>query len=184
MESKKIKMFGIILAISLSIILIVFLALNIWTNTILNKNHNSQEIIIGTGKKQALLIYQPSNGDTTKNIGQEIAEKLAQDGYTVTINMPSEKTNYNINNYDLLVFGSPVYFGKFSTPLKNFMTNEKIENKNTIIFITGKFTKEHKEELEMKALLDPSNNIYTIKTNQEEVKELHKFMESVFEKLK
>ncbi|MGX7149227.1 flavodoxin family protein [Enterococcus ureasiticus] len=166
----------IIIGIVLAMLIMIFVLLNIWTGSILNKKYSFNEEIYGEGKKKALLMYQPSNGDTTKEISVHIAKLLAENDYTVIINTPGNGSSYSTDDYDLIIFGSPVYFGKVSTLLEDYVTDKHITNKNITLFVTGKFTDETKEENEMKNWFDDSNKINTIKTNKDESEKLDTFL--------
>ena len=67
--------------------------------------HKPHETIYGVGFKRALLIYQPSNRGGNRLAAQTLAEALAQAGYTVTVNHPSRRLEYDPKGYDLLIFG-------------------------------------------------------------------------------
>ena len=71
--------------------------------------HKPHETIYGVGFKRALLIYQPSNRGGNRLAAQILAEALAQAGYTVTVNHPSRRLEYDPMGYDLLIFGGAAY---------------------------------------------------------------------------
>lgn len=43
--------------------------------------------------------------------------------------------NINIDSYDTIFIGSPVWFGTYAPPINTFLTENKINNKNIGIFI-------------------------------------------------
>lgn len=174
---KILKIFGFAFIALLVIAIITFISLNLWTGSILEREHSDQENILGTGEKQALLIYQPSNGDTAETVSHEIANSLVANGYTVTINVPLKNLKYDISKYDLIVLGSPVYFGKVSPLVEDFVSNNSIDNKEVVIFVTGSVLDENKEELEMESWLNSTNNVHTIKTNKKELDNLKYFLD-------
>lgn len=95
------------------------------------------EKTVGSGAKKALLIYHPSKHKSCDNITDAIADELVQNGYTVTINKPSEKISYNVNEYDLLVYGTAVYCGQPSTPLKEFVRRSPSAEKKVLLYSVG-----------------------------------------------
>ena len=113
-------MLKIILIIIGIIFLLFMIAMILFAGfAILNKKElNPEEVIIKSKKgKKALIMYQKSMHDTATKITMAFAKELNNNGYTVTINHPSKKINYNIEDYDILAFGSAVYMGTISEPL-------------------------------------------------------------------
>lgn len=58
----------------------------------------------------------------------------------------------NLEEYDCLIMGSPVWAGRFTPPLRTFMKENKIKNKTIGLFIShngkkGKVFKKWKEEI-------------------------------------
>ena len=62
---------------------------------------------VGQGARKALLLYQPSNARRNVPQAEALAARLAEMGYAVTVNHPSEDLPYAPGDYDLLVFGTP-----------------------------------------------------------------------------
>jgi len=134
------KMLKIILII-IAVIVILFIAMIIDILRINTKELKQKEIILkGEKNKNALVLYQKSKHKTATNITNALAEELNQNGYTVTINHPSKKLNYNINDYDILAFGSAVYMGQISKPLLKYMDKISLKNKRVIVYAIGDAT--------------------------------------------
>lgn len=132
-----------IILIIVVIIVILFIAMIIFFSSYIRLNTEElkqNEIILKGGNKKALVLYQKSKHKTATNITNALAEELNQNGYTVTINHPSKKLNYNINDYDILAFGSAVYIGQISKPLLNYMDKISLKNKKVIVYAIGDAT--------------------------------------------
>jgi hypothetical protein len=159
-------------------------AVGIWVGSVvmnLNKEHNSSETITGDGLARALIIVQPSSTSTTEDISHTMADILSEKGYKVTINYPSSKLSYNLEEYDVIAFGSAVYFGKVSSVLKKYATENNIENKKIILFASG-ISPEIRMELElMSTWVNKNNRIDAIKFNSNNREYIHKFIDSCIE---
>lgn len=105
--------------------------------TSINKVYDPKEIKVEGGQKQALIIYEPSKSNLSEEVTLKIADTMKEEGYTVTINYPSDKLNYDLNKYDVIAFGSPVYCGQVSPVLKKYIENNPIENKKVIAYTIG-----------------------------------------------
>lgn len=143
----------------------------------LNQEHPSNEIILGEGKKQALIIYQPSNNETTTNVTMELARQLVEQEYRVTINYPSKALTDDLNSFDLIAFGTPVYMSKVSSLLENYVSNQYIENKSILLFATGMNLDQVDELNQMAAWFDDSNQIDAIKVGKADPALINWFLE-------
>jgi flavorubredoxin len=71
--------------------------------------------------KRALVVYQPSVSDVSSGVAHRIARGLNDGGYEVTLNNPGDFLPDDLSQYDVVVFGSPVYMGKVSDALTGYM---------------------------------------------------------------
>ena len=133
-----------------------------------NIEHDPDEVIIGSGQKQALVIYEPSKHDTTKDMTMILAETLVDEGFTVTINFPSSKLTYSWEDYDIIAFGSPVYVGEVSPVLKDYVESNPIQGKNILIYVTGMEPADTKELSKMTSWVNADNSIVSIKIAKED----------------
>lgn len=91
--------------------------------------------------RNALLVYQPAWTDITKNAAYALAESLKDKGYNVTVNYPGSFLPKDVSNYDILVFGTPIYNGKGSKLITNYLKSIKsLNGKKLILFTTGSTT--------------------------------------------
>ena len=147
--SKKISIGKIILSVVLGFVIIIGTAVFILFSTVtsMNKVHPPKEVVLGNGAKQAALIYEPSKSNLNDEVALKVADLVQNKGYKVTVNYPSKDLNYNLNDYDVIIFASPVYAGKVSPVLKEYVENNPVENKKIIAYTVGKFD-DNKKELE------------------------------------
>lgn len=108
------------------------------TNTKVNKSNEKVISLKSNSDKKALIIYQPSRTNVTSKAANVVGDTLKNLGYEVTINYPSGKLNYDISQYQVLVFGTPIYVGNHSSVLEEYMKSIKdYSGKKVLVFATG-----------------------------------------------
>lgn len=134
-----------------------------------------EEIRMGDGEKRALFLYQPSNGRHNVPLAMALAGALAERGYAVTLNHPSEQLAYDPAQYDLLVYGSPVYMGETSKALRNYIQAHPVAGKDVLLFVTGMEPEKAPELEALKLLLPDENRIHAVKVSCKEQQKLLDF---------
>lgn len=163
----------------LLIILVVMFFVSIWLKNglkVLNITHKPNEIKVGSGKKSALIIYQPTKHDTATNLTKAIANYLAENDYTVTINYPSNELNYILSEYDLIIFGSGVYLGRFSPVLSDYILRNRFKDKKVLIYTVGLRTDDLTDLNELRVMLDDANEVQGIKVSKGQEDKLKEFV--------
>lgn len=95
---------------------------------------------------KALVIYQPSWTDRTKNAADALAKSLQRKGYDVTVNYPGNFLPHNVSEYDVLAFGTPVYNSKGSPLVVNYLKSlNGLSGRKVILFTTGSTTPMEKD---------------------------------------
>ncbi|SET43576.1 flavodoxin domain-containing protein [[Clostridium] polysaccharolyticum] len=121
------KVKKIILRIAIAIIVIcggiTFLIYSVLKN---NDQRKAYAETFGSGDKKAFVMYQPSSTDVMKNITDNYVRGLVDAGYTVDVTYPDLEKEYDVSQYDLVSYGSPVYGGKALDIMKKCV--EKITN--------------------------------------------------------
>lgn len=84
--------------------------------------------------------------------------------------------NYNLNDYDVIVFGSPVYAGQVSKVLENYIKDNPIENKKVIVYSVGSNSKEKNEVDNLKSFVGSKNEIYGGKYTKDTEEEFYNFI--------
>lgn len=129
----------------------------------------------GTGERRALVLFQPSNHGGNVPITLAMAEALVEEGYTVTVNYPSELVPYDLEDYDALLFGTNVYVGETAQPLKKYLTSHKFSGKKVVLFVTGRLTEQPELET-LKKLVPDGNEVHAIKVRPTEQQRLIDFV--------
>lgn len=133
-----------------------------------------EEVVYGEGEKRALLLYQPSNGRHNVPLATALAKWVAEKGYTVTVNYPSEQLTYDPADYDLLIYGSAVYMGETSKALRNYIQAHPVTGKNVVLFVTGMDGKTPELEA-LKLMLPDDNRVFGVKVAAKETQKLLDF---------
>ncbi|MCH5225961.1 MAG: hypothetical protein J1D77_08155 [Muribaculaceae bacterium] len=108
--------------------------------------------------KKALVLYY-SQGGTTKVVAEELEKRLGADIDSVvpvepydpdydstiqrwqqelkdSIKVAIKPINVNINDYDTIFIGSPIWGGVFSSPMQSFLIDNDLEGKTLVTFAT------------------------------------------------
>jgi len=103
-------------------------------------------------KMKNLVVYYSRSGNT-ETVAQVISNMVDGDlkkvelqnkisfgwaGFTSSLGLNGKikPINFDINDYDNIFIGCPVWAGKSSTPINTFLNNMNFTNKNIFIFIT------------------------------------------------
>lgn len=172
-----------IVLIGIGILIVVLIVTAMIVFSIVNKANNKvyepKEVVYkGHLDKKALILYQPSKGDTTENITKVVAKELNALGYIVVVNYPSENLTYNLNDYDVIAFGSPVYMGQTSKPLSQYIKDNKFTEKKVLIYLTGSSIEEMAELNKVEENLQKGNNVYKIKVSKDQEEKIKEFVTS------
>lgn len=102
----------------------------------------------GKSVGKALVIYQPAWTHITQNAAAALAESLKEKGYDVTVNYPGSFLPHDVSNYDVLVFGTPIYNSKGSPLVVKYLKSLKgLSGKKVILFTTGSTTPMEKDRV-------------------------------------
>lgn len=167
----------IIAVVVFLLLIIVLLQLKKYLD-IVDKEFKPNEKIIGDkeNKNKALVLYSPSLHDSVDVVKTYIVEKLHDKGYTVFSNFPSTEFRYNLDEFGVVCFISPVYMRKVSSQLSEVMVSSDFKGKKVLIVSVGK-EMSVKEELEyMKNLLNKDNEFNLLKTTKEEKRKIEDFV--------
>lgn len=74
----------------------------------------------------ALVVYQPSRTVFSEEVATDIAKGLNDTGYHVVVTTPNDKLTKDLSQYQVVVFGTPIYMGQCSSSLKTYINS--IEN--------------------------------------------------------
>ena len=122
------------------VIIVSLIGFLIWisrTNKIQNKD-NPVEYVIENPDKKAIVIYQKGRTDYPLEVADYIADKLSNDGYQVLVNHPGDFLPTDLSEYDLIMFGTPVYASTVSSVLETYIKSvTNFGDAKVIYYITG-----------------------------------------------
>lgn len=129
------------IGIGIGSIILVFILLVVSVTGYNNAYKGSETKVVKSKSAEigkALLVYQPSKSGASTTIAEQISEGLSESGYEVTITYPGKHMDFDGNKYDIVGFGTPVFFGKPSSILANALHEmQALENKTVFIYSVG-----------------------------------------------
>lgn len=165
----------------LLIVLIILLIIMLWFASFINMNNKflipkEEKYGIDKGLK-ALIIYQPSKHGTLYKMVMVAVDVFVKNGYEVTINYPNKGVTYNMSDYDIILFGSPIYCGSVSKSLLFYLEHCIFSNNKVGVFLTGvtEWMDTDFEEID-KNIDDSKNEVLRIKLNKDDEADMRKFV--------
>jgi len=121
----------------------------------------------GTSVENALVIYSPGVTGAAKKAATEIANDLKSKGYNVTLAGVRNSAAKTTSDYDIIITGGPMYFGKVSSSIDGYLKTLKVpENVKLGVFGTtgtDDVVQENTDSLKAQVASFQSGNV-TIKT--------------------
>lgn len=114
---------AILLIIVVSIALFAFIALDLMSYTATGSKTLSPA---RTTNGNALVIYDPGLSGAAKKAANDIAEDLKSKGYKVDLAGVRSKTATNTGDYDIIIAGGPMYWGKVSKSVDAYLKSLKV----------------------------------------------------------
>lgn len=146
----------------------------------LDKNWGNKEYILEGGEKKALVLYQPSKHNTADKLNRLLAETLQKQGYEVTVNYLCVGERYSLEEYEVISLGSPVYSGKISSLMGEYLEKKRPIRKKLIFFITGMLPYREKEFKGIIEKAEEENEIFCIKGMVNETEEIEEMIRGIF----
>lgn len=174
--NKVLKVLLIILGVLALVFIIAMLVFKSYLNLNTKELSPNEKILEGNSGKKALVLYQKSKHESATNITMALAEELNKNGYTVVINHPSSKLSYKVEDYDLLAFGSAVYMGSVSEPLKKFIEEASFNDKNVIVYTVGGSLEEKADVEGLKEKVKGAKKVDGIKVKKGEEERIKEFV--------
>jgi flavodoxin len=125
---------GIILVIIVALGAVAFISYDMGNRATVSESLNPNGAIVGN----ALVVYDPSITDNTKNVASLIAGDLQAKGYKADlVGIKSEKA-LNASKYNVIVVGGPIYGGNTGEAVKKYLEILKpVEDTKIGVFATG-----------------------------------------------
>lgn len=174
---------GVLLTLLLFVIIVVMMlivSMQLYKkyDNINKKRYPSKEQIWRGGEKQTLILFQPSKKNTVEETVDAVGNYLsAKRKYTVVKNHITCTEEYNLDQMEILVFATPIYMGKYSSNLSEYLQNHPFEGKKVILLATGIHPEVMDELEELSGFLHSNNEIYMIKIARDEIGKLEQFIE-------
>lgn len=122
----------------------------------------------GTPVGNALVVYSPGVTGAGKKAAAGIADDLKDKGYNVTVAGVRNSAATSTSNYNVIIVGGPMYFGKVSNSVDSYLKTLNVpENANIGVFGTTGWNDESQEDrdtlqAQVSSILGSKN--FTIKT--------------------
>jgi flavorubredoxin len=102
----------------------------------------------GNSKGNALVVYDPGLSGAGKKAAMDIAEDLKSKGYKVDLAGVRSKTAVSKLDYDIIIAGGPMYWGKVSKSIDTYLKTLKLpENVKIGVFGTTGSVEFHDEDI-------------------------------------
>lgn len=112
--------------LGIGLIVIVALISVVWTSKANDAENSDNPVVFGDGNsKNALLVYQKGRASFAKDVAENIAQGLSEDGYKVVANQPGDFLEKDLSKYDVVIFGSPIYAAQTSKQIKKYADSIK-----------------------------------------------------------
>ena len=99
-------------------------------------------------KGNALVVYGPGLSGAAKKAANDIAEDIKSKGYKVDLAGVRSKTAANISDYNIIIAGGPMYWGKVSSSIDKYLKTLKLPEDTKIgVFGTTGSAELHKEDM-------------------------------------
>ena len=112
----------ILLIIVVSIAIFAFIALDLMSYTARDSKSLSPS---GNTKGNALVVYSPGFSGAARKAANDIADDIKSKGYKVDLAGVRSKTAANTSNYDIIIAGGPMYWGKVSKSIDTYLKSLK-----------------------------------------------------------
>jgi flavodoxin len=159
----------------------------------------------GKGKFMKILVFYYSRTGNTKFVAEKIAEKLNADlceivdkknrhgrfiiltgGYAaIREKLTDIEQTKTVDNYDLVIVGSPVWAGKFTPAIRTFLVKNDLSEKQVAFFVTmggdkpGKAIDNMKELVSAVTPLGELTLINDLKDKEEAMEQISAFCDKI-----
>lgn len=116
--------------------------------------------------KNAILIYQPSRTSFSEVVATDIAKGLNDSGYNVTLTTANDKLTKDLSKYQIIVFGTPIYTGQYSSTIKEYVKSIKNYGEAEIFFYCIGMLEGTGELESMKNLFKGQNLVEAVKISK------------------
>jgi len=124
MRLRRIILLSIGLIVVISVVVVAFAALDLMSYTATGSQTLSPS---GTSVGRALVVYDPGLSGAPKQAAVKVADDLKAGGYIVDLAGVRSSTAQNTSGYDIVVVGTPLYGGKASGSITDYLKGIALE---------------------------------------------------------
>jgi hypothetical protein len=126
-ELNLIQVGGVVIGIIIGLVILTFLVINFDLASMLA---TGSETLTPTGISvgRALVVYSPGLSGAAKESAAKIAGDLKNKGYTVVLAGVKSSATGSGDDYDVVIVGGPVYFGKLSSSTGDYLGRLTMKN--------------------------------------------------------
>ena len=137
---------------------------------------SKEEVVEGTNGRKALILYQPSKHGAVNEVTEIVTRELRDAGYTVIRNCATREKTYDVAEFDVIALGTAVYMGITSEPINKLLKEQSFEQQNVIVYVVGGNAEVAPELEAIKARVQGTDRIATIKVIKGEAEKLASFV--------
>jgi flavodoxin len=151
---------GLIIVVLVAVAAVGFISYGMGNRATVYETLNPNGVAVGT----ALVVYDPSITENTKNVATIIANDLQSRGYKVDLAGIKSKTAEKSSEYNIIVVGGSIYGGNSGAAVKSYIETLKTTSSTKIgVFATG--DPHTTDEAEIKNHIVPATGNSTLQIN-------------------
>ncbi len=151
---------GLVIVVLVAVAAVGFISYDMGKRATVSETLNPTGVAVGN----ALVVYDPSITENTKNVATMIATDLQSKGYKVDLAGIKSKTAEKTSEYNIIVVGGPIYGGNSGSAVKSYLETLKTTSGTKIgVFATG--DPHTTDEVEIKNHIAPVNGNNTLQIN-------------------
>lgn len=173
---------GLIIVVSIGLYAVI--ALNIMSYTATGGKTLSP---VGEANGKALVVYDPGLSRAAKKAANDIAEDLKSKGYEVDLAGVKSKTAASAEDYDVIIAGGPMYWGKVSSSIDTYLKTLNVSESVKIgVFGTTGSSEFHEEDMksfekQVTSKLNRKAVIKTLRSGEANKKDCMDFVSAVMQ---
>jgi menaquinone-dependent protoporphyrinogen IX oxidase len=102
----------------------------------------------GSLKGNARIVYNPGLSGAAMKAANDIAEDIKTKGYKVDLSGVRSKNTAKTSEYDIIIAGGPMYWGKVSNSIDKYLKNIKLPKDTELgVFATTGSTELHNDDI-------------------------------------
>jgi flavorubredoxin len=127
---------GIVILVIVVLVVLAFAVINF---DLISYTATASETLNATGASigRALVVYSPGLSGAAKQAATIVADNLQAKNYTVVLAGVRSRIASNMSSYDIIIAGGPMYFGKVSSSIDEYLKTLPNNTKLGVFGTTG-----------------------------------------------